>query len=223
VFLTDAKVGTLPDPDATIEAPALPLPERIAPQPVYKASEPTPFDAMRDTLRQGVQVVSAPQLFPTPPEIARRVVELAEIEPHHRILEPSAGTGRMIKALRDALGKDADIVAVEIKAHLAETVLRGGYRVPTHCKDFLQCNGELGTFDRIVMNPPFHNGEDIKHIQHARAMLNPGGRLVAVCANGPRQQTAFQDEAEQWIDLPDDAFKEEGTGVRAAIVVLTAA
>jgi 16S rRNA G1207 methylase RsmC len=34
------------------------------------------------------------------------------------------------------------------------------------------------------MNPPFANGDDIKHITHA---LKPGGRLVAICANGPRQ------------------------------------
>jgi len=38
------------------------------------------------------------------------------------------------------------------------------------------------------MNPPFENGADIKHIQHAMKMLKPGGRLVAICANGPRQQ-----------------------------------
>jgi 16S rRNA G1207 methylase RsmC len=37
------------------------------------------------------------------------------------------------------------------------------------------------------MNPPFANGDDIKHITHALKMLNPGGRLVAICANGPRQ------------------------------------
>jgi hypothetical protein len=37
------------------------------------------------------------------------------------------------------------------------------------------------------MNPPFANADDIKHIMHALKMLKPGGRLVAICANGPRQ------------------------------------
>ncbi len=37
------------------------------------------------------------------------------------------------------------------------------------------------------MNPPFANGQDIKHITHALRYLSPGGRLVAICANGPRQ------------------------------------
>jgi hypothetical protein len=37
------------------------------------------------------------------------------------------------------------------------------------------------------LNPPFGNADDIKHIMHAWKMLKPGGRLVAICANGPRQ------------------------------------
>jgi hypothetical protein len=49
-------------------------------------------------------------------------------------------------------------------------------------------NGELGKFDRVVMNPPFDHGADIKHVEHARKFLKPGGRLVAVVANGPRQR-----------------------------------
>ena len=32
-----------------------------------------------------------PDLFPTPPDLARRMVHLADIKPEHRILEPSAG------------------------------------------------------------------------------------------------------------------------------------
>jgi hypothetical protein len=35
---------------------------------------------MRETLRHGVQVVTANQLFPTRPELAQRMVELAEID-----------------------------------------------------------------------------------------------------------------------------------------------
>lgn len=72
------------------------------------------------------------------------------------------------------------------------------------------------------MNPPFKNGEDIKHIQHARHLLKPGGRLVAVCANGPRQQEQLQPEAEAWIDLPPGTFAEQGTNVNTAIVIFTA-
>ena len=53
------------------------------------APESNAFDAMKQSLRAGVQVVSAPQLFPTPYELASRMVRAARIEPEHRVLEPS--------------------------------------------------------------------------------------------------------------------------------------
>jgi hypothetical protein len=50
-------------------------------------------------------------------------------------------------------------------------------------------------------------------------MLRPGGKLVAICANGPRQQAALQPEADAWIELDAGTFA--GTNVRAAIVVMS--
>jgi hypothetical protein len=72
---------------------------------------------MKATLKQGVQIVSAPQLFPTPPELAARMVELARVSPQSHVLEPSAGTGVLVRALRD---KGASVYAVELQASLAE-------------------------------------------------------------------------------------------------------
>ena len=51
--------------------------------------------------------------------------------------------------------------------------------------DFLEHATEVGSFDRILMNPPFSKAQDIGHITRAADMLNPGGRLVAICAAGP--------------------------------------
>src|SRR5438128_387324 len=101
------------------------------------------------------------------------------------------------------------------------TPFGGSYLVrKCHCADFLSVGEDLGEFDRIVMNPPFDRGSDIDHIQHAFALLAPGGRLVAVCANGPRQRGELGEVCTQWIDLPAGSFKEQGTSVNAAIVVL---
>ena len=92
--------------------------------------------------------------------------------------------------------------------------------------DFLQCGDELGKFDAVLMNPPFENAADIKHITHALTMLKPGGRLVAICANGPRQQAVLRPLVEarggEWEDLPPDTFKEQGTGVRTALMMIPA-
>src|SRR5262249_50300561 len=137
------------------------------------------------------------------------------------ILEPSAGTGALLDALRRRpLGLIGGLSVVEINPLLAEALQAKGYTV--RCADFLACRDNLGQFDRILMNPPFTHGEDIKHIEHARTLLAPGGRLVALCAAGPRQQAALQPVCEQWIPLPPGSFHEQGTNVNVALVVIDA-
>lgn len=167
---------------------------------------------LRSALKAGVTHTSAPQLFPTPPALARRMVEAAGIAPRHRVLEPSAGTGRLLAALPPGCA----VVAVEIAPALAaQTTPRA------RCADFLSLTPDaLGRFDRIVMNPPFRNAQDVRHILHARQFLAPGGVLVALCANGPRQRAALQPIATEWHDLPAGSFTSEGTGVNVAMLVL---
>lgn len=195
------------------------------PQPVsipkpYQKPERTAFDDMKESLKAGVQVVSAPQLFPTPPEIAKQVIALAEIPAGVTVLEPSAGTGNLVKAIRDTV--DTEVVGVEINSELCRHLEKRfqSYELNVRCADFLTCNGDLGKFDRIVMNPPFERGSDIRHIKHAMTFLNPGGRLVAICANGPKQHEELEPLCDQWIDLPTGSFESQGTGVNTAMIVI---
>jgi|GEM_PF-6547300 len=62
---------------------------------------------------------------------------------------------------------------------------------------------------------------DIKHITHALTFLKPGGRLVALCANGPRQYAALQPLADQWTPLPAGSFKSQGTNVNVTLAVFS--
>lgn len=186
------------------------------------------FKAMREQVKAGVQIVTAPQLFPTPNDLAERMVALAEIKPGMRVLEPSAGTGRLLGAMGGRMfahsPERGEVVAVEINQSLADRLKPEFPLTDVRCADFLQCNGDLGTFDRIIMNPPFVKASDIDHIQHAFNMLKPGGRLVAICANGPRQNAILRPMVEkhggEWEDLPAGTFKEQGTGVNTALIVL---
>ena len=180
--------------------------------PGRRSSRPWPRRSAR-----GSRLVGAPNLFPTPQEIARRLVELADIRLGHRVLEPSEGTGSLVRASRETC-PEADITAVEINPQLAAALT--GMVQRCESADFLAIGEDLGDFDRIVMNPPFGRGADIDHIKGSFALLAPGGRLVAVCANGPRQREELGEVGTTWIDLPAGAFQEQGTGVNTAIVVL---
>ena len=220
VFITDAKRKDPPPPDAA-ERPAIPAPERASSQPVYRnlpADNPE-VAAMKASLKGGVQVVSAPQLFPTPPEIAERMVSMADIQPGQSVLEPSAGTGNILTAIMNDNNAGA-VVAVEINQTLADRLRREYPLSIIHCQDFLEYDRGIYGVDRVVMNPPFQDATDIKHIKHALDMLKPSGRLVALCANGPRQREAFMDMAEHWEDLPAGSFAQQGTGVNVALMVL---
>lgn len=154
--------------------------------------------------------------FPTPVALAQKLVMLADVRPGHRVLEPSAGTGRIADAAADAGGI---VNCVERFRPLAEFLLAKARYNVVMWRDFLEI-APHPFFDRVVMNPPFERAADIKHVEHARKFLKPGGRLVAVVAGGPRQREHFA--GRERYDLPDGSFKESGTGVGAAVVVIEA-
>ena len=62
-------------------------------------------------------------------------------------------------------------------------------------------------------------GQDLPGLFAVR-VLKPDGRLMAICANGPRQQEIMGEICSAWIDLPTGTFKEQGTNVNVTIVVI---
>jgi len=241
VFITDAKRVDPPAP-ASSPAPALRVErdvmdaeeirretERLRLGNAARAAreaKAAPFRALEAAAMAGVTVVSAPQLFPTPRALARRLVEVADIEDGARVLEPSAGTGVLVEEIRSVSGFTAEVTAVEINRTLADALGRingGGICVAIHCRDFTEMEpSDLGDFDRIVMNPPFERGADVRHIKHALRFIRPGGRLVAVCAASRREvlEPLALESGGTWEDLPDGTFSEQGTNVRVAMVVI---
>ncbi len=221
-----ALAGIAPHDSAVApDAPAfVPLPVAAD----FAAPSPTSdFEAMRATLKGGgVQVVVAPQLFPTPRDLAEEMVTIAEIEPGHIVLEPSAGTGAIIGAMGGLMFGHAPergaVHAVEINGNLAERLRHEFPLTMVHCGDFLDFDPSAHRFDRVLMNPPFSNMADLKHIEHARKFLKPGGRLVAICADGPRQRERLQLIASEYRPLPAGTFKAAGTMVNTALVVIDA-
>lgn len=166
------------------------------------------------------RAVSSFNLFQTPEALADMAV--SHLGREGRMLEPSAGLGRLYRAYRKVSA--CHVTLVEVSSELCGELYRST-EADADCKlvqaDFLACTPErLGLFDCVVMNPPFKNGADIKHILHAKTFLAPGGRLVSICAGGNRRRSALEPIATEWIDLPPGSFKTEATGVDTAIVII---
>ena len=164
--------------------------------------------------------------FPTPHDIAEIAIEQARIEsPAMTVLEPSAGDGSIAR-LAAATGANVD--CVEIQGHMCDELRATGlYRNVFH-GDFLT-RAPSDVYERIVMNPPFENGSDMDHVEHALRFLAPGGLLVAVITSMTgerkrRKDTAFatllQRHHATRSSLPNGSFKAVGTNVSCDLVVL---
>ncbi|HHX8273126.1 TPA: PLxRFG domain-containing protein [Vibrio diabolicus] len=164
--------------------------------------------------------------FPTPEAEVKKLIDLADIKPGMKVLEPSAGMGHIADQIAALNGVDLDVG--ELAFTLSELLEEKGHNVVAG--DFLEYNaGEI--YDRIVMNPPFSNDADIHHINHALTMLKDGGKLVAITSSmaGNRGNTTnknfrrYLDEvgAEE-INLDAGTFKNSlnPTNVATKIIVI---
>jgi Methyltransferase small domain len=171
-----------------------------------------------------------PGFFPTPRPLIDRMLDDAQIEPTHTVLEPSCGKGDIVDGIRRRC-PDASIVAVERNLTLQGVLSAKGYGDIVTYGDFLEYQEAC---DRVVMNPPFEQGQDIEHVRHAFDLLAPGGRLVAIMSEGPffrsdAKSSTFREwlstiDSEYDTSLPDDTFKGvdafRQTGVKTRYVIL---
>lgn len=171
-----------------------------------------------------------PGFFPTPRPLIERMFSYAKFEAGCTVLEPSAGKGDILDALKECyptlgLGK---VSCCEIRPKLREILEAKGHSVVGF--DFLE---HVGTYDRIIANPPYEQLQDVDHIQHAYRLLNPGGRLVSLMgASAFFRQDRKASEFRTWLDMVSGDHWDAGeyafkgvqafrqTGVRAKVVVV---
>lgn len=163
------------------------------------------------------------QFFATPDALAEQLVELAEISSGDRVLEPSAGQGAILNLVKEIT---SNLGVIELMPQNCKALERQGYDVIED--DFLNVTlNDIGTFDKIVANPPFTKNQDVDHILHMFKFLNDGGKLVSVASKSwtfgsQKKQVAFR----EWLDdigaivteIPAGAFKESGTNISSVII-----
>lgn len=169
------------------------------------------------------------QMFWTPCDLARRMIDRAEVQPGDRVLEPSAGSGRLVTPLLE-LG--ARVTAVEIDPDNAQLLraIRDDCLLTVCTGDFLVVAERLVDFQAVVMNPPFAKNQDVEHILTAWGCLAAGGRLVAICGAGAlfrsdrkarRFQTWLSEIDADVEELPSGTFRKSGTDAATALIVAT--
>lgn len=168
--------------------------------------------------------------FQTPEGLADRMAKLCDISSDHRVLEPSAGGGRLLKAAEKYGVPRHHLFFFEIQDDARDDLEKAGYSVID--SDFMSrklSDPDL-FFDRIIANPPFSSFQDILHCRKMFDCLKPGGRMV--CITGPSWQFRTDKksvEFKTWFEsmpsatvkeLPAGTFKDSGTNVMALLLVI---
>jgi len=156
-----------------------------------------------------VTVDATTECHTTPDDVARRMVDYLGPVGDFMTLEPSAGTGQLIRALMASGHSPCELCAIERHTKLATRLyhIEGitGAGIVNSC--FLECAETYkgrASFPRIIMNPPFKKVK--AHMSAAISLLNPGGhdRPAVLVALVP--STYHHEDAEHLEDLPEDTF-----------------
>lgn len=170
--------------------------------------------------------------FPTPPDIAARMVELADMDPEKldygsTILEPSAGDGAIVKAFPPSQITRRTFLVERSEERYKKLIQTYPHANVFH-DDFLTWNPKMD-FDRAIMNPPFGLGVEAYHIVRAFSMLKKGGKLVTILPESwffkvDEKSKIFREFMERHNmkseKLHSGEFKESGTTINTRIVVL---
>jgi hypothetical protein len=194
------------------------------------APDPLEFFSLENA--KGVNSKKDFAFFPTPRNVARQMVELADypIDPEPYLtpletLEPSAGEGALLEFIPQAEGN----VAIEFNHHRANELREVFAGTTISEDDFLKWDqNSCIKFDRVLMNPPFNDRDEAYHLVKAFKHLREGGILVCILPTGwfTREDlksqvmrsflTKYEHKAP--ITLPGGTFA--GTSVETRIVIL---
>jgi len=157
-----------------------------------------------------VEVDTFTECHVTPSDVAERMVEYLEATTDMVTLEPSVGTGNLVKALLDDGHNPRELLMIE-RHHELHRLARERFKfeVPSYQQCFLEYveewkdQGILGAFPRIIMNPPFKKVK--QHMNTALTLLGAGAYDEAILV-ALVPITYQHDEMEEMEILPNDTF-----------------
>lgn len=117
--------------------------------------------------------------FFTYPETAAFMARLLNATDGQQIIEPSAGDGRLVKAVNDFSGDGVIIDAVELDDQWEKDLNPICRKV--FISDFLRVPLLKNSYDGCIANPPFGNGVDLQsHFDKIHDIVKPLGKIIAI-------------------------------------------
>lgn len=153
------------------------------------------------------------QFYETPSELAKKLIELADIREGETVLEPSAGRGAIAKLIPVC-------DCVELYERNQNHLMDIGCNVVGN--DFTKFERH---YDVIIANPPFTKQQDINHVNHMIDIANR--RVVSVMSTSVlwrsnRKAEEFRDRIASLggsiKELPVKTFSVSGTNVNTCVV-----
>jgi hypothetical protein len=179
--------------------------------------------------QHGTLTVARDGFFRTPRKVTQYILSrMALGMADYNWLEPSAGDGAIVKELLDANYYPERIYCIEQNPQRCQELRKLGVRVANG--DFMKYrNSSRIPFQRILMNPPFEEGQDAEHVRRAYHHLDKYGVLAAIMGEG----VFFRDDQKSqtfraWLKavgaynerLPDKSFHESGTDVATRFLIV---
>lgn len=164
------------------------------------------------------------QFYETPKPLADDLASLVPLTPVSKVLEPSAGTGALIKAIH-RLNPGIVVDCYELMDDNRD-VLQKLPNINILGADFFECN-RTNYYDVVIANPPFNHNQDIDHIRKMYDVVKPGGIILSVSSyswtfGSQKKQKSFREWLRelncQRIELDQDAFKESKANARSVLL-----
>lgn len=172
--------------------------------------------------------------FPTPVKVVDKMIETANLKPDSIMLESSAGTGRILDEAKKVIDSVDNFVVIEMNGERQRILRDKGYRVDFNgtFEDSLNDSETLKKIkncDKVVINPPFKNDSDVKHLLISYMFCADNADVVSILQENSlyydRQiHRVFKEflsligkDAYEVVSLPAGSFKDELTTVDTVI------
>lgn len=172
--------------------------------------------------------------FPTPVKVVDKMIETANLKPDSIMLESSAGTGRILDEAKKVINSVDNFVVIEMSGERQRILRDKGYKVDFNgtFEDSLKDSETLKKIkncDKVVINPPFKNDSDVKHLLISYMFCADNADVVSILQENSlyydRQiHRVFKEflsligkDAYEVVSLPAGSFKDELTTVDTVI------